>query len=169
MRVTEDLVFHHTAIEQLRQMLAAHKGERFNVAAFKEWTGISRKYAIPLLEFLDREKRHPPRGRPAHGAVRPRSEHEPHLQLEHPRRVDVGERRDRVRGRADGCELAERRIRRARVAVHRLPAAEEVPVVEEIEALQPEQDAVRSDGLDAALDEESPRPRSACRGTPTCR
>jgi len=25
------------------------------VAAFKEWTGVSRKYAIPLLEFLDRE------------------------------------------------------------------------------------------------------------------
>jgi selenocysteine-specific elongation factor len=26
------------------------------VASFKEWTGVSRKYAIPLLEFLDREK-----------------------------------------------------------------------------------------------------------------
>jgi selenocysteine-specific elongation factor len=26
------------------------------VGAFKEWTGISRKYAIPLLEFLDRER-----------------------------------------------------------------------------------------------------------------
>jgi selenocysteine-specific elongation factor len=24
------------------------------VPEFKEWTGISRKYAIPLLEFLDR-------------------------------------------------------------------------------------------------------------------
>ena len=31
------------------------KAQRFNVGAFKEWTGISRKYAIPLLEFLDRE------------------------------------------------------------------------------------------------------------------
>ena len=30
--------------------------QRFNVAAFKEWTGISRKYAIPLLEHLDRER-----------------------------------------------------------------------------------------------------------------
>ena len=37
-------------------MLAAHKAQRFNVGAFKDWTGISRKYAIPLLEFLDREK-----------------------------------------------------------------------------------------------------------------
>src|SRR5579885_59251 len=54
-RVSEDLVFHHAAIGGLRQLLAAHKSERFNVGTFKEWTGISRKYAIPLLEFLDRE------------------------------------------------------------------------------------------------------------------
>jgi len=26
------------------------------VADFKQWTGISRKYAIPLLEFLDRTR-----------------------------------------------------------------------------------------------------------------
>ena len=25
------------------------------MSAFKDWTGISRKYAIPLLEYLDRE------------------------------------------------------------------------------------------------------------------
>jgi selenocysteine-specific elongation factor len=37
-------------------MLARHKGERFKVPAFKEWTGASRKYAIPLLEYLDRER-----------------------------------------------------------------------------------------------------------------
>jgi selenocysteine-specific elongation factor len=37
-------------------MLAGRRAERFNVGAFKEWTGISRKYAIPLLEFLDRER-----------------------------------------------------------------------------------------------------------------
>ena len=43
------------AIARLREMLAPHKAKRFNVGAFKEWTGISRKYAIPLLEFLDRE------------------------------------------------------------------------------------------------------------------
>ena len=88
-------------------------------------------------------------------------EDEPRLQLEHPRRVDVGERRDRVRCRARGHELAERRIRCARVAVDRLPAAEEVPVIEEIEALQPEQDARAFRRLDATLDEESPRRRSA--------
>jgi selenocysteine-specific elongation factor len=25
------------------------------VPVFKEWTGVSRKYAIPILEYLDRE------------------------------------------------------------------------------------------------------------------
>jgi selenocysteine-specific elongation factor len=52
----DDLVFHHTAVEKLRAMLAAHKGARFSVGTFKDWTGISRKYAIPLLEYLDRER-----------------------------------------------------------------------------------------------------------------
>jgi selenocysteine-specific elongation factor len=54
-RINEDLVFHRSAIGKLRELLAARKAQRFNVGTFKEWTGISRKYAIPLLEFLDRE------------------------------------------------------------------------------------------------------------------
>ncbi len=54
-RISAELVFHHTAVERLRDLLAARKSQRFNVAAFKEWTGVSRKYAIPLLEYLDRE------------------------------------------------------------------------------------------------------------------
>ncbi len=53
-KIGDELVFHHTALEQLKQILAAHKGERFPVGTFKDWTGISRKYAIPLLEYLDR-------------------------------------------------------------------------------------------------------------------
>jgi len=36
--------------------LAPKKGQKFAVPEFKDWTGISRKYAIPLLEFLDRER-----------------------------------------------------------------------------------------------------------------
>jgi hypothetical protein len=55
-RVGDDLVFHHTAMEKLRTMLAARQAARFNVGTFKDWTGISRKYAIPLLEYLDRER-----------------------------------------------------------------------------------------------------------------
>jgi selenocysteine-specific elongation factor len=55
-RVSDDLVFHHTAMSKLRALLAAHQGEHFNVGTFKDWTAISRKYAIPLLEYLDRER-----------------------------------------------------------------------------------------------------------------
>lgn len=55
-KVADDLVFHRSAIDRLRGMLAPRKSERFGVGDFKEWTGISRKYAIPLLEFLDRER-----------------------------------------------------------------------------------------------------------------
>jgi selenocysteine-specific elongation factor len=55
-RIGDDLVFHHSALATLREMLAGHKGERFAVGTFKDWTGISRKYAIPLLEHLDRER-----------------------------------------------------------------------------------------------------------------
>ncbi|MBI4876766.1 MAG: selenocysteine-specific translation elongation factor [Acidobacteria bacterium] len=55
-RIGADLVFHAQAIAGLRTLVAAHKGERFSVGTFKDWTGISRKYAIPLLEFLDRER-----------------------------------------------------------------------------------------------------------------
>jgi selenocysteine-specific elongation factor len=55
-RVGEDLVFHASAVATLRGMLAGRKGERFSVPEFKDWTGISRKYAIPLLEYLDRER-----------------------------------------------------------------------------------------------------------------
>jgi selenocysteine-specific elongation factor len=48
-------VFHRSALDGLRQLLAARRATRFNVSTFKDWTGISRKYAIPLLEYLDRE------------------------------------------------------------------------------------------------------------------
>jgi selenocysteine-specific elongation factor len=55
-RINGDLVVHQSAIEELRRMLDARRPSRFNIATFKEWTGVSRKYAIPLLEFLDRER-----------------------------------------------------------------------------------------------------------------
>jgi selenocysteine-specific elongation factor len=55
-RVSADLVFHRAALDGLRARVAAHRGERIGVATFKEWTGLSRKYAIPLLEYLDRER-----------------------------------------------------------------------------------------------------------------
>jgi selenocysteine-specific elongation factor len=55
-RVSEELVFHHSAIQRLKELLANHRAERLSVPTFKDWTGVSRKYAIPLLEYLDRER-----------------------------------------------------------------------------------------------------------------
>jgi selenocysteine-specific elongation factor len=55
-RISEELVFHYSALDGLRQLLAERRATRFTVAAFKDWTGVSRKYAIPLLEYLDRER-----------------------------------------------------------------------------------------------------------------
>jgi selenocysteine-specific elongation factor len=55
-RVSEELVFHASAMDSLRALLAHKKGSHFAVPEFKDWTGISRKYAIPLLEYLDRER-----------------------------------------------------------------------------------------------------------------
>jgi selenocysteine-specific elongation factor len=55
-KVSGDLIFHHDVLEHVKRSLAPHKGRRFSVPEFKEWTNISRKFAIPLLEFLDRER-----------------------------------------------------------------------------------------------------------------
>ncbi|MFN8002052.1 MAG: selenocysteine-specific translation elongation factor [Acidobacteriota bacterium] len=57
-RVAE-LIFHRQALEALRPTLQQYKaqhGAKLDVGAFKDLTGISRKYAIPLLEYLDRQR-----------------------------------------------------------------------------------------------------------------
>jgi selenocysteine-specific elongation factor len=58
-RVSPELIFHRSALAQLKEKLSAYKktkGDRISVPVFKELTGITRKYAIPLLEYLDRER-----------------------------------------------------------------------------------------------------------------
>jgi selenocysteine-specific elongation factor len=57
-KVSDDLVFHQLALIDLRKNLAAQKASspKMDVGRFKELTGVSRKYAIPLLEYLDRER-----------------------------------------------------------------------------------------------------------------
>lgn len=57
-KVADDLIFHQAALMNLRELLVRRKSQnnRFNVGVFKEITGLSRKYAIPLLEYLDRER-----------------------------------------------------------------------------------------------------------------
>jgi len=57
-RVSPELIFHRQALTQLKERLVGYKkskGDRISVPVFKELTGITRKYAIPLLEYLDRE------------------------------------------------------------------------------------------------------------------
>lgn len=56
-KISDELVFHRSALEELRRLVATQKtkSSKMDVAKFKELTGVSRKYAIPLLEYLDRE------------------------------------------------------------------------------------------------------------------
>jgi selenocysteine-specific elongation factor len=56
-RVSEDLVFHSQALRKLLRALAQYKttSKTINVSTFKDLAQVSRKYAIPLLEYLDRE------------------------------------------------------------------------------------------------------------------
>jgi selenocysteine-specific elongation factor len=55
-RVSAEFVFHSDVLTHLRQSLAQQRGRQFSVAEFKDWTQVSRKFAIPLLEYLDRER-----------------------------------------------------------------------------------------------------------------
>jgi len=53
-----DLIFHREVIDQLKNQIKKEKAKdpKLDVGRFKDLTGVSRKYAIPLLEFLDRER-----------------------------------------------------------------------------------------------------------------
>jgi selenocysteine-specific elongation factor len=57
LKISNDVVLHHQAVDHARALLAEYKrtrGDRLAVADFKELAGVSRKYAIPLLEYFDR-------------------------------------------------------------------------------------------------------------------
>ncbi len=57
-KLADDLVFHHTALESLRQLITAQKARtpKIDVPTFKDLIGVTRKYAIPLLEYLDQQR-----------------------------------------------------------------------------------------------------------------
>ncbi len=57
-KIADELLFHTQSIERLKEILASRKklNEKIDVPQFKALTDVSRKYAIPLLEYLDREK-----------------------------------------------------------------------------------------------------------------
>jgi selenocysteine-specific elongation factor len=57
----DTLLFHEEALRRLKQDVVAlgraeGTGARIDVAMFKERFGVTRKFAIPLLEYLDRER-----------------------------------------------------------------------------------------------------------------
>jgi selenocysteine-specific elongation factor len=56
-KISEELVFHQSSLSDLRRKIIALKATapKIDVGRFKDMTGVSRKYAIPLLEYLDRE------------------------------------------------------------------------------------------------------------------
>jgi selenocysteine-specific elongation factor len=57
-KVSDELTWHHSALEEIKTTIRStyKSGDVFGVAAFKELFGMTRKHAIPLLEFLDRER-----------------------------------------------------------------------------------------------------------------
>jgi selenocysteine-specific elongation factor len=57
-QVAEGMVFHRDALEALKKDVRGLKATRprIDVSFFKEKVGVTRKHAIPLLEWLDRER-----------------------------------------------------------------------------------------------------------------
>jgi selenocysteine-specific elongation factor len=53
---SENLFIHQEALARLRSEIRELRGQTVDIARFKQMTGLSRKYAIPLLEWLDRER-----------------------------------------------------------------------------------------------------------------
>jgi len=60
-RIQGDMFMHAQVVEDLKARLQSYASQRepdrtIDVAAFKTLAGVSRKYAIPLLEYFDREQ-----------------------------------------------------------------------------------------------------------------
>jgi len=54
-RLAEGIYVHRNTLAAAREKIAAKKGETIDVGQFKDFFGLSRKIAIPLLEYFDRE------------------------------------------------------------------------------------------------------------------
>jgi selenocysteine-specific elongation factor len=57
-KVAEDLVYHRSTLDAIKKEIRNkfNPGSKFGVAEFKELFDLTRKHAIPLLEYLDRER-----------------------------------------------------------------------------------------------------------------
>ena len=53
---TDDVFIHHLAVKGLEKTIRMLKGQTLDVGRLKQITGLSRKFAIPLLEHLDRQR-----------------------------------------------------------------------------------------------------------------
>ena len=54
-RLADGVYLHRQVLDTARHRMATRKGETIDVGQFKEFFGLSRKVAIPLLEWFDRE------------------------------------------------------------------------------------------------------------------
>jgi selenocysteine-specific elongation factor len=52
----DNLFIHSEALNELSAKITQLRGSLIDVGGFKQLTGLSRKYAIPLLEYLDRQR-----------------------------------------------------------------------------------------------------------------
>ena len=53
---TNDIFMHREAVDELEKTIRGLRGQTLDVGRLKQITGLSRKYAIPLLEHLDRQR-----------------------------------------------------------------------------------------------------------------
>ncbi len=54
-RLADGVYVHHDTLDAARIKMASRRGETIDVGQFKEFFGLSRKIAIPLLEYFDRQ------------------------------------------------------------------------------------------------------------------
>ena len=57
-RVKDDMYYHRPALEDIRDRMVGFFADHAEMSApdFKDLTGLSRKYLIPVLEYFDKEK-----------------------------------------------------------------------------------------------------------------
>jgi selenocysteine-specific elongation factor len=53
---SDNLLVHADALANLKAELTKLRGQTIDVGRFKTITGLTRKHAIPLLEYLDRAR-----------------------------------------------------------------------------------------------------------------
>ena len=56
-RLSPEIIAHAAVLAEVEAKVATRKGETMSVGDFRELLGLSRKYLIPLLEYLDRRRR----------------------------------------------------------------------------------------------------------------